>query len=121
MSTRENIAMKYTCLISVFCLLTSLTCNKDKEDYEWLNATVSSTSDTNCYLPRLDFSEDSVKIRAITEHHFFLDFVSTGLPEELNVMGKKLRVQVTKETEFQACLTVGISYPGIHIVRAVER
>jgi hypothetical protein len=113
--------MRYACLISVFCLLTSLTCNKDKEDYEWLNATVSSTSDTNCYLPRLDFSEDSIKIRAITQHHHFLEFVSRGLPEELNVAGKKLRVQVTKETEFQACLTLGISYPGIQIIRAVER
>lgn len=116
--------MRYACLISVFCFLSSLTCNKPmEEDYEWLNATVSSTSDVNCGYPRLDFSEDSTRIRAISGHMNFLEFVSKNLPEELNVEGKKLKVQVrnlTSDEDF-VCRTVGINFPAILILSAKGR
>lgn len=94
-----------------------------EEDYEWLNATVSSTSDLNCGYPRLQFNEDSARIRAITGHMHFLEFVSKGLPEELNVDGKNLSVQVRKLTQDEhfVCRTVGVSYPAIFITSAVER
>jgi hypothetical protein len=88
-----------------------------------LNAIVEDTKDMNCGFPRLNFSEDSIKVRAITGEKYHLSFVSKGLPAELNMQGVKVRVLIEnlKPEESFLCLTWGPNYPAIKIVSAKKR
>jgi hypothetical protein len=116
--------MKYACSALISILISSFSCNKPLvEEYAWLNATVSNTNDSDCGYPRLSFIEDSLKIRSITGEKFFLEFVTKGLPEELNIEGNKITVQLSnlKEEDAFFCTTRGISYPAIKIINATGR
>ena len=116
--------MKFACIALISILVSSFSCNKPLvEEYAWLNAKVSNTNDSDCGYPRLSFIEDSAKIRSLTGEKFFLEFVSKGVPKELNIEGNKIRVQVSilKEEDAFFCTTMGISYPGIKIINASGR
>jgi len=113
----------YFLLLSIAFL--GISCEKPQEEVEpeWLNAVVEVTSDVNCGFPRLNFFEDAEKVKAITGDDFHLSFVSKGLPDELNIQGKELKVQVANllPEESFACLTLGYNYPSIKIKGAKGR
>jgi hypothetical protein len=77
----------------------------------------------NCGFPRLDFSEDSVKVRAITGEKFHSRFIGKGLPSDLNIKGKSIRVLISKlkPEESFVCLTWGPNYPQVKILNATAR
>lgn len=101
----------------------ALSCNKTDEYTVWVNAVVEETKDMNCGFPRLNFSEDSIKVRRITGEKHHLSFVSKGLPAELNMQGQKVKVLIRnlKPEETFICLTWGPNYPAIKIVSAKKR
>jgi hypothetical protein len=102
----------------------AVSCKKTQvQESVWVNAIVEDTSDMNCGFPRLNFSEDSIKVKAFTGEKHHLSFVSKGLPVELNTQGEKVRVLIKnlKPEESILCLTWGPNYPAIKIVSAKKR
>ncbi len=119
--------MKYT--LSAF-LIFLLSCNKAERicdctlPYEiyYLKAEVIQTKDLNCSRPVLSFFEDSVRIRTLTGQQDLV-YIGESLPTAMNQQSKKLYVDVRllKPEEAFACITYGISYPGIKVLDAKER
>jgi len=76
----------------------------------FLKAKVVQTSDSSCGKPVLDFSEDALKIRTLTNRDD-LTYNVINLPEDFIVQDKKLSVTIIKpkpEEEF-VCTIIGIS------------
>ncbi|MBK8951296.1 MAG: hypothetical protein IPM85_01990 [Chitinophagaceae bacterium] len=119
--------MKYA--LSAF-LLILLSCKKTEQPcgcvtpYQiyYLRAEVVQTKDINCGRPVLSFLENSVRIRTLTGQQDFA-YIGEGLPAAMNQQSKKLYVDVRllKPEETFACITYGISHPGIKILDAKER
>lgn len=120
--------MKYT--LSAFLVLL-LSCSKAPDQrcnctlpYQiyYLKAEVIQTKDLNCSRPVLSFFEDSVRIRTLTGQQDIV-YIGESLPTAMNQQSKKLYVDVRllKAEEAFACITYGISYPGIKILDAKER
>ncbi|SRR5258706_16173097 len=88
----------------------------------YLKAKVVQVRDVSCNLPGLDFSEDSVRIRQVTNINNLLYSV-IRLPAGYIAQDKKLYVSVIKltpEEEFP-CNTLGIPFPHLKIVDAKDR
>lgn len=62
-------------------------------DAIWLKARVLYTADKSCGMPILDFAEDSNRIRALRGYST-LEYLSSNLPESLDVQDKPLYVYV---------------------------
>ena len=88
----------------------------------YLKAKVAQTSDLSCYKPNLDFSEDSVRIRALTNLNNLV-FTVVGLPESYRIQDKKLYVAVTalKPEDDFICNHMGIALPALKITDAKNR
>jgi hypothetical protein len=107
-------------IIAISSLLILVSCNKkvDEESIS-VNAIVFNTSDLNCGMPVLNFSDDSTKVRAFTGNSAFT-YVVYGFPSELNTTGKRVLVQIailTPENYFP-CLTFGPSWPALKVLTA---
>jgi hypothetical protein len=116
--------MRFLCFAFLSSVLLALSCKKTQvQESLWVNAIVEETNDLNCGFPRLNFSEDSINVRAITGDKYHLSFVSPGLPAELNMQGEKVKVLIRnlKPEETFICLTWGPNYPAIKIVSAKKR
>lgn len=85
----------------------------------YLKARLIYTSDINCHLPVLDFSEDSAKIRNLTREKGLLYNV-VSLPEMYKTKERKLFVKVAVREQF-ACITLGISYTALQFVDGMNR
>lgn len=97
-------------------------CKKDNDRISYLKAKVIQTSDISCYLPLLDFTEDSVRIHNLTPVNG-IKFTVIKLPQDFNILNKKLYVSVTTldpKEEFP-CNTLGIIYPRLKILDVKER
>ncbi len=110
-------------LISLLILsLYFLSCKKNNTETYFFKAKVVQTSDVSCYLPVLDFSEDSLRIRTLTKRND-INYSVVRLPSSFNVQNKKLYVSVAAlqpEEEFP-CNTLGISYPHLKILDVSDR
>ncbi len=107
-------------LLIASCFIGS--CKKDNDRIAYLKADVIQTSDISCYLPLLDFTEDSVRIRSLTSVNG-IKFTVIKLPKNFNILNKKLYVSVTAldpKEEFP-CNTLGIPYPRLKILDVKER
>ena len=112
-------------LFSLATVLLAVSCQKndDKEPSAILvKASVSSTHDLSCVLPVLNFSEDSAKVMAFTGRNDLV-YVVKGLPENLNIYGKKLQVSISilKNEEEFPCLMIGISFVHLKVNYATGR
>ena len=88
----------------------------------YLKAKVIQTSDISCGKPVLDFSEDSVRIRALT-HLDDLFYSVVNLPTSFVVQDKKLYVSMAKlktEEEF-VCTAVGFWFPHLKVLDVKNR
>ena len=118
--------MKLLFPIFIFASILS-SCKRDcscAPPYEiyYLKAEVKETSNTDCIKPLLSFEEDSVRIRLISGRDDIL-FIAKGLAPSLNLLNKKIYVNVavlTADEEFP-CHTLGISYCHIKVLDAKER
>ena len=106
-------------LLSCFCFAG---CKKDSNETYYLKAKVVLTSDISCYLPVLDFSEDAIRVRSLTQLNA-IDYTVINLPSNFNIQDKKLYVLVTmlKPEEEFACNDLGIAYPHLKIVDVKAR
>lgn len=110
-------------LLFVFICVSA--CKKNKvqtSEVTYLKAKVANTHDISCGYPILDFSEDSLAIRAITNEQFY-KFVVIGLPPAFNVKNKQLYVLVRtlKDAEEFPCLTIGIWWPHLKVLDVKDR
>ena len=97
-------------------------CNKASNETYYFKAKVVQTSDVSCYLPVLNFSEDSSRIRSLT-NRTNIGYTVLNLPANFNIQDKKLYVSVTilnPEEEFP-CNTLGIIYPRLKILDVKDR
>lgn len=112
--------------VLLFVSAYTLSCKKDasKINFEtyYFRARVVQTSDVSCYLPLLDFSEDSTLIKEMTGQNGVL-YSTISLPQNLNIQNQKLYILVRtlKPTEEFPCNTLGIMYPRLKILDAKER
>lgn len=88
----------------------------------YLQAKVINIADISCHLPVLDFTEDSTRIRLISGRDD-LQFTVKQLPQEFNVLNKKLYVEATRPqpSEDFPCTAIGFSYPHLKITDAKNR
>jgi len=118
-----KLSMKWLTII-LFTLFFFSGCNKDHKTNSdfYLKAKVVNTHDFSCGTPVLDFSEDSMAIRAITNRKDVVYSV-LALPQNLTVQNQKLYVLVRtlKPEEEFPCLAIGIMYPHLKILEAKER
>ena len=116
------IAVFIMAMLPMGCVKSSYCDCKAPDQLEYLKAKVVQTSDIACGKPVLDFSEDSVRVRALSENNSLL-YVVINLPSSFNVKDKKLYVLASRlkpEEEF-ACTAVGPFYPRLKIVNAKNR
>ena len=109
--------------------ITFFACNKEQVcdcvipyQVSYLKAKVTQTSDISCYRPVLDFSEDSLRIRALTKLNN-LTFTAINLPPNYIINNQKVYVSVVTlptEEEFP-CNTLGILLPRLKVVDAKAR
>ena len=105
-------------LVNFFCS----SCNKASNETYYFKAKVVQTSDISCYLPLLNFSEDSSRIRSLTKRND-INYTVLNLPTNFNIQDKKLYVSVTilnPEEDFP-CNTLGFSYPHLKILDVKDR
>jgi len=98
-------------------------CEKEQtQQVYYLKATVIQTSDISCSRPLLDFSEDSSRIRSLTQSDV-ITFTVINLPTNYAVKNQKLYVNVTalQPSEEFPCNTLGLMYPRLKIVDAKPR
>jgi hypothetical protein len=111
--------------VFVFVFVCVAACRKNDvqtSPVTYLKARVANTHDFSCGTPILDFSEDSLAIRGMTNEKS-ITFIVISLPSQLNVQDKKLYVAVrplTSKEEFP-CLAIGLWYPHLKVIEAKER
>jgi hypothetical protein len=124
----KKIAMKYT-VISLIACITFSGCNKEKVcncvmPYQiyYLKAKVIQTSDISCNMPVLDFSEDSLRIRSLTNLDNLIYTIS-NLQSNYIIQNQKLYVSIVslKPNEEFPCNTIGILLPRLKVVDAKKR
>lgn len=88
----------------------------------YFKARVIQTNDISCYKPVLDFSEDSLRIRDLTNSKDLVYSV-INLPEQYIIQGQALYVMVEtlKEEEEFPCNALGLSRPHLDVKDAKER
>ena len=110
--------------LSIFLLVSSFvfSCKKDNNETYYLKAKVIFTSDISCNLPVLDFSEDAIRLRSLTQLNA-IDYSVIDLPSNFNIQDKKLYVSVAilKPEEEFPCNDLGIGYPHLKIVDVKAR
>ncbi len=120
--------MKYTLLCLIACF-TFLGCNKEKVcscvtlyQIYYLKAKVIQTNDISCNMPVLDFSEDSLRIRSLTNTDNLM-YIASKLQSDYIIQNQKLYVSVVslKPSEEFPCNTIGIVLPRLKIVDAKKR
>ncbi|HRH49577.1 MAG TPA: hypothetical protein PLP23_12555 [Panacibacter sp.] len=106
-------------LLSCFCFSG---CKKDNNETYYLKAKVIFTRDIACNLPVLDFSEDSIRLRSLTQLAA-IDYSVINLPSVFNIQDKKLYVSVAilKPEEEFPCNDLGIGYPHLKIINVKAR
>lgn len=120
--------MKYTLPLFISCLIL-LGCKKENnsaslEPYQiyYLKSTVVQTSDISCSMPVLNFSEDSLRIRNLTNLNS-LNYTAANLLSGYTIQNQKLYVSVAvlpKDEEFP-CNTLGIMFPRLKVIDAKPR
>ncbi len=97
-------------------------CDCAKTEDVYLKAKVLLTSDVSCGTPVLDFTEDSSRIRYLTNREA-IQYSVIKLPANLNIVNNKLYVLVTalNPAEEYACNTLGIVYPHLKVEYAKNR
>ncbi len=122
--------MKKIYLLVMVIAFTHVSCNKGRDcgcvmPYQvyYLKAEVIQTSNIDCGKPLLSFTEDSIRIKQITGKNNSIEFIAIGLPSSFNQLHKKLYVNaaVLKPEEDFPCTTLGIAYPHIKLLDAIER
>ncbi len=120
--------MKSAVITLLICII-FVSCKKDSKEpicgcvlpyhIYYLKAKVVHTSDISCYLPVLDFSEDSLRIRNQTKLNN-LTFIVKNLPANLIVQDQKIYVSVESllAGEQPVCNTLGIPLPPLKVVDA---
>lgn len=118
-------------IVALLTCFTFFGCVKDKEKncgcvmpYQiyYFKAKVSQISDISCYKPVLDFSEDSIRIRTITNLNN-LTYSVINLPSNYIIQDKNLYVSVTalKPEEEYTCNTLAITLPHLKVIDAKSR
>jgi hypothetical protein len=99
-----------------------VSCNKTAEQAILLKARVADTSDVNCSLPVLDFSEDSAVVRTLTKNNS-LAYLAINLPQSLRVQNQLIFIEIdaSQPTGYIACRTLGPSIPPINIKFVIAR
>ena len=119
---KNKIMALITCLTAVGCTKQETGNCIGPYQYCYLKATVAQESDISCYKPLLDFTEDSTKIKALTDTNGFI-FSAIGLEENLNIRNKKLYVSVRllQTGEFFPCNDLGIYFYPLKVLDAKAR
>lgn len=119
-------------IITLLTGIVFIACKKDHREpvcdcitpyqVSYLKAKLAQTSDISCYLPVLDFSEDSLRIRSLTRLNNLV-FTVKYLPAGLIIQGQKIYAAVTDlpAGEVSPCNTLGIPYPQLKVVDAKPR
>ena len=97
-------------------------CDCAKTEDLYLKTTILSTNDMSCNLPVLDFTEDSVRIRNLTNKGI-VQYGVINLPANLNTANNKLyvRVALLSPAEEFICNTLGLGYPHLKVIDAQIR
>jgi len=103
-----------------FGILLAFSCQDDpdprKEEFAVI---IEETNDISCGLPVIRFLDREEEVRGKTKKET-LSYNAYGLEQSLNVEGNELIIEFGEvpEENFRACLAIGISYPGIAILKA---
>jgi hypothetical protein len=124
----ENIKMKYLYIFILLAFVSTFSCTKnlcacDPGSDGFFMATVMETSNLDCGRPSITIDgADAAAVRQLTGATMDT-YVVDRLPANLNVASKKLYVHIgtlTPSEDFM-CTTLGITYPHLKVVHAIER